>query len=460
MNAPKLGLAAVALSLGMSFVAPAAEREKTTPEIVAEARANGKSARVRTSAIMKLSEITDAAQVRDFKVVEELTALAGDANADMFVRTAAIEALGKIQINVTTAKDKFLPVFITALKDIKLHLLVRKAVADSLRDVLATTKGLVEKDAYKICVEISKATSETPGLRASCVDVIGIYSSDDALDVLVPLLSDKEPIIVEHAAASLYSALNRMGDREIPLPATNKLVEMLDSKTVAAELKVNVMKVLAQIMREGKTKAADPALPKIIDFVKNAQDDKLVRGGIEALGIIATAAAVEPLKQAYLDYKPAAAAAPAAGADPAKGEDGGVKKQEKAKETDIRMAVMDALCNVLNTQGEKKTGFDQKAVHESTGLLVKAAEEDPAKTVQAAAVFALRYLYYPKFKAEHKDVVDMLTFKIRDTKSDDEMKVDINKTLQAITGQDFGIDGARWDKWFQDNMGGGRKAPK
>ena len=63
----------------------------------------------------------------------------------------------------------------------------------------------------------------------------------------------------------------------------------LDSKTVGPDLKVNVMKVVAAIIREHKTTAADAAFPKIVDFVKNAQDDKLVKGGIEALGIIASA---------------------------------------------------------------------------------------------------------------------------------------------------------------------------
>lgn len=466
MSASKMsGFAVLALSLtfGMSVAVPASERELTTPEIVGVAKSTNKATRARAAAISKLAEITDAAQIRDYRVVEELVSLAGDANTDMFVRNSAIEALGRIQINVTTAKDKFLPTFITILKDIKLHSMIRKTVADALRDVLAGGKGLVEKDAYKACVDIGKSKTETPGLRASCVDVIGVYPSDDQLDHLVPLLSDPEHFVVEHAAAALYNALSRMGDREIPLPATNKLVEMLDSKTVGADLKVNVMKVLAQIIREGKTKAADPALPKIIDFVKNAQDDKLVKGGIEALGIIATAAAVEPLKQAYLDYKPKAAAAPAAPAAGAeeKVESGGVvKKQEKAKETDIRMAVMDALCNVLNTQGEKKQAFDQKAVHESVLLLIMAGEDDPSQNVQQAAVFALRYLYYTKFKAEHKDAVDMLTFKMRDAKTSEELRLDISKTLQAITGQDFGQDAARWDKWYQEHMGGGAKKAK
>jgi len=433
-------------------MAMAADRDLTTPELVSVAKSTSKSARVRIGAIMKLAEITDGAQIRDFKVVEELVAITGDATTDMFIRSTSIEALARIQINVTTAQDKFLPIFITILKDSKLHLVLRKAVADALRDVLAGSKGLVQKDAYKVCVEIAKAKSETPGLRAACADVVGVYASEDNLEVLVPLLSDTESSVVEHAAAALYNALSRMSG-EIPLPATNKLVEMLDSKTVGPDLKVNVMKVLAQIIRDAKTTAANGALPKIIDFVKNAQDDKLVKGGIEALGIIATAAAVEPLKQAYMDYKPAAAA-PAAPADPAKGEDAAAKKQEKGKEADIRTLIMDALSNVLQTQGEKKTGFDTKAVHESSALLIKAGEDDPSKTVQSAAIFALRYLYYVKFKAEHKDAVDMLTFKIRDTKTEDEMKVDISKTLQAITGQDFGTDPQRWDKWYQDNMGG------
>jgi len=457
-NTFKWGCAGVALGLAINgTVAGAEEKELTTAETVLVVKSKNKSARTRVSAIEKLSDMTQAAEVRDAGVIDAMLTIVNDKESDIFVRIAAVKGLGKLTVNSDAKfKDKYLPGSITILKDTKEHFQMRKSISTIYRDVL-NKKELVDKDAYRALVEIAKNKQEAVGLRASAILGIGNFGADDSLDVLVPMLSDAEPIVVEQTAAAVYEALNRSAGVALPLPAINKLVEMLDSKTVAADLKVNVMKVLAQLIRDTNSTAPKAAFPKIIEFVKNNPDDKLVRGGIEALGIIGSAEAVEPLKQAYADYKTAPVAAAVANPDgpivEPKAAESGKKKAEKAKETDIRMAVMEALISVLSAQGEKKLGFDQKAVHESSVLLIKAAEDDPAPTVQKAAVFALRYLYYPKFKAEHKEAVDALTFKIRDPKSTDELKHDVAETLSFITGQDFGQDAERWNKWFEDHMG-------
>ncbi|HYG77850.1 MAG TPA: HEAT repeat domain-containing protein [Planctomycetota bacterium] len=457
----KLGCATVALSLAVSGASVRAEeKELTIPETVLLVKSKNKGARARVTAIERLGDMTNAGEIRDYRVAEELVTLATEKEGDLFVRIAAIKALGKLTVNADAKfKDKYMANFTAIFKDPKEHFQLRRAVSSIFRDVL-NKKDLPDKDAYRGLVDVAKNKQEPVGLRSSAILAIGNFGADDSLETLVPLLSDPEPIVVEQTAAAVYEALNRSAGTELPLPAINKLVEMLDSKTVASELKVNVMKVLAQIMREGKTTAAKAAFPKIVEFVKNNPDDKLVKGGIEALGIIGSAEAVEPLKQAYADYKPAVAAPGAAAGDapavPASGEAANAKKQEKAKETDIRMAVIEALISVLNGQGEKKNAYDQKAVHESTVLLVKAAEDDPASNVQRAAIFALRYLYYAKFKNEHREVVDALTFKMREPKTTDELKKDIAETLSFITGQDFGTDAERWNKWFETNMGGKR----
>jgi hypothetical protein len=108
---------------------------------------------------------------------------------------------------------------------------------------------------------------------------------------------------------------------------------------------------------------------------------------------------------------------------------------------------MEALAVVLSFQGTKAQP-DMKAVHEVAVLLDKAVDEDSSASVRGDAIFAMRYLYPVKFKPEHKEVLDSLIFRMRDKGADAELKQRIAKTLQALTGQDFGLDPERWDAWF------------
>ncbi|HEY3323447.1 MAG TPA: HEAT repeat domain-containing protein [Planctomycetota bacterium] len=423
--------------------------------------AAGKPDRVRVTAVEKLGDLTDAAIVRDNRIVEKFLSIAGNKQASMFLRNACIEALGKLQMNADQKiLVKYLPVFTPLLASAKPeqreHFFIRKTIADVYKNTL---KSSVEtNEAYRTCVEIAKKKEEVPGLRCACILVIGNYGAQTALDELVPLISDADPLVIEYAAAGLYNALNQAATETVlPLPAINKLVEMLDNKDIGPELKVNVMKVLAQLMRENKSGIApDAAFPKICEFVAKAQEDKLVKGGIEALGIIGSAKAVDPLKRAYFDFMPA----PAGGVAPPAGAAAAGNRIENSKETEVRQAVMDALASVLNLQGERTgaVGPDMKAVKESAALLVKGGEDDPAVSVQEAAIFGLRYMWYPKFKDEQREPIEMLIFKMRDTKTGEGLKLKILKPLQAITGQDFGLDATRWDRWFNGKFGAAPKA--
>ncbi len=457
--------AALFLVCGVLFAA--SDKDIPPAELVNTVNSPGKNSRVRSAAAEKLGALTDSSQVRDNRVVESLLAIVANKQIDMFVREACIDALGSLQVRTDPkTKEKFMPVFTPFLvadpKDDRYkdtHLNIRQAIARvyavSLRD------SVNDANAYQACVNIAKTRAEIAGLRGTCVEVIGSYGAKTALDDLIVLLTDPETFIVEKAAAATSDVLTRSAG-ELPLVAINRLVEMLDSKTIGSDLKVNVMRVLGQLMRDTKGRAAQAGFPKICAFVANSQDDKLVKGGIEALGIIGSAEAVEPLKKAYQDYmsapaageKPAAAAAGGGAAAAAAAlANAGAANSERSKEAEMRAAVVDAMGTVLNFQGEKTVGWDAKAVHECAMLLIKAGEDDPATAVQEGAVFSLQYLYYPKFKAEHPEAVDMLTFKMREPKTTDDLKGKIRKTLRAITGQDYGVDAARWDKWFQDNMG-------
>ena len=109
---------------------------------------------------------------------------------------------------------------------------------------------------------------------------------------------------------------------------------------------------------------------------------------------------------------------------------------------------MHALGSVLATQDAKKV-FEPKAVHESALLLVKALDDDASSQVQSAAAFSMKFLYPKKFKAEHKEVVDALIFKLKDSKPTEELKKKVAETLFYITEQDLGIEAKRWEEWLK-----------
>jgi HEAT repeat protein len=438
------------LTCGGAFAGERA-REKTVNEIVSIAKSPARGPLERVEMINKLSALTDSAVIRDNRVVEELIVIGkpNDKKADIFVRASAIDALAKIQKIDQRAKDKFLPAFSPILKDKTEHMIVARAVASNFKESL-DKEGLPDRDAYKIISELAKDKATNLGLRQVAIDTVGTFGAIEGLDILLPLLSEPEQLVREHAASAIYDLMARVeGTVNMPLPAVNKLVEMVSDKTFAAELKVNVMKVLGTLVRDGNM-AAKAAIPEIVKIVANEQDEKLVKGGIVALGLIGSGDAVEPLIKAYNDFVGAAANA-GAGVSPAPANATTpveAPKPVNSKETDIRKAIMDAFISILANQGQKPNP-DMKVINDCVNFLLKVSSDDADVGVKKAAVFALRYVYPTPMKVPaHKNVGDVLCgIALKEGVSED-LKREIVDTLRAISGQDFGNDYKRWDDYW------------
>jgi HEAT repeat protein len=416
-----------------------AEREKTNAEWAAIAANPNMQVAKRVEAIQTLGEITDPQEERNHRVGEVLQAIAINPNTSIIVRIPAIEGLGKLQINCKRElKDKFLPPFATIFKDSKEHVLVRTKIALVFKSAL-DLKGVPDRDAFKSLVDVARAKEQLPAVRGAAMEAIGTFGSSEGIDVLVAGLSD--PDVRDKAAGAIFDLLGRVEGATLNVVAINKLIEIVADNRSPIDLRVNVMKVLAQLMRDGNNQSKN-AFAEIVKVVAGAPDERLVEGGIEALGIIGSAEAVEPLKKAYADFMQAApAAAPAVGAEGV-----AVAPAVNTKDAKIREAVMHALGSVLATQDSRKV-FEAKAVHESALLLVKALDDDASSTVQAAAVFSMKFLYPKKFKAEHKEVVEALVFKLKEARTGDELKGKIAETLFYITEQDLGVEAKRWEEW-------------
>jgi len=422
--------------------------EKTPGELGQIAKSPARSPLERVDSINKLGALTDANLIRDYRVVEELIAIAKPKDAkvrsDIFVRQSAIEALGKIQKIETRAKDKYLPALSPILKDKAEHMIVARAVALNFKDTL-DKEALPDRDAYKVIMDMAKDKATNMGVRMVCIDTLGTFGASEGLDILVTLLGEQEQLVREHAAGSLYELMSRLeGTTNLPLPAVNKLVEMVGDKAFAADLKVNVMKVLGTLIRDGNL-GAKSALPAIVQIVANEQDEKLVKGGIIALGLIGSAESVEPLVKAYNDFFQAAKAAePAANANPNAAP--APAPVASSKDAEIRLAVMHAFISVLSNQGGKST--DMSAVTASVALLTRAMTEDADTGVRKGAIFALRYLYPVAMKPATRGPLDAMSGLLVKEGTSEEIKKEIVMTLQAITGQDFGSDYKRWDAYI------------
>src|SRR5437868_5474758 len=122
MNTLNRGVAALLVCLaGATLAVQGAEREETVADTIGRVKRSNLGPRLRVQAIDKLGEIADGAVLRDYRVVEELVALVNEKTTDMFVRIAAIKALGRITFNYPQATDKFLAGFITIIKDPTAH---------------------------------------------------------------------------------------------------------------------------------------------------------------------------------------------------------------------------------------------------------------------------------------------------------------------------------------------------
>ncbi|MCY3018906.1 MAG: HEAT repeat domain-containing protein [Planctomycetota bacterium] len=437
----------LACVVATSPAAPAAaEKEKTTPELVQIAKSRAEQKIDRQKAIEKLGDISDEKVCRENRAGDELIAIANSREDDLFLRVAAIRAVGKLQTQTDPQlKIKYMPTFIGLLKaSAKEHMMVRRAIVDVFRNTLKPGE-LQDEQAFKALLPIATNKDEGEGLRAAAIEAIGEYGSLDGLETLVTLLSDPALLIREKAAAALFALLGKASSADaVPLPAVNKLIEMIADVSMTPELRVNAMKVLARLIRLGSLPARR-AMDPIIKIVGNEKETKLVKGGIQALGVIGSAEGVDALEKAYSDYLPAAGAAPA----PAAGAGGEAAAPiESSKDTEVREAVMFALESVLSAQDNNKMP-DTKAVHKTAVLLVRAVDDDPSLRVKAAAVFAARYLHPAKFKNEQKEVVDALIYLLRATSTGEALKQKVLEALVAITGQDYGLDAKRWNEWFE-----------
>lgn len=272
-------------------------------------------------------------------------------------------------------------------------------------------------------------------MRAKCIEAIGSFGDPDNIAMLCELLADADPYIKEAAARGIVILLEvaPSAGQNVSPAAINKIVEMVNDDTLGVDLRIVVIRADAQLMAIG-TPGANKGLDTIIKLVKNAIDERVVLTSIEALGIVGTAQAADPLIQTYKDFFNAASPL-------------------KEKDVPVRRAVTNALRAVLTTQAGKPNP-DLAVVHKVAELLISIIDNDSAPPVKEVAIYAMGYLYPKKFLPEHKDAVLSLIFLLAKEDTPANQKAMIPDSLEAITRFNYNLDIDRWKSWAQKTWPG------
>jgi hypothetical protein len=424
-----------------AFAAPGPEpRQPTVAERLAIAKNGGKHPQERVEALKTLARITEK-EAQDKGVIEDLIDIVGKA-PDISVRSEAIRSLAEIQINAySETKTKYIEPFTAILKNEKEYPQVRVAIANNFKSTL-DSKGLKDAKAYAALVEILRSKQEHPALKIAAAHSIGAYGSPDGVEFLSELVADPDQYIKEAAAKAIYTILQKLPSAELKVTTVNRLGALLDDPKLPPDITREVLKVMAQLIRDGNMAAKNLALTRIIEMPKNSKaNDIVILGAIEAMGIIGSEDTVGPLKMAYeMYYTPNTPENTQKGLGP-----------NNEPDLPFRVEVCKAYSAILATQAAARTP-NMKVVKEIAAHLISIIDKAPDQEnirVQTAAIFNIRYLYYKQFAETHKPALQSLIGKLGTVKDDSPLKPAIIETLEQMTALNFS-EPRRWDEWLKE----------
>ncbi|MCW8130213.1 MAG: hypothetical protein KIS92_07685 [Planctomycetota bacterium] len=432
-----------------SVAAGAQGKDKPKPpaELIATVKMTTLSTQDRTEAVKTLSALSSAQEVRDHKVVESLLDVAQNKKDDIFVRMAAIEALGTLQFNLFQtddfAKNRYLEPLSTMLKGKDEDELIRQSVALTFQRTLKNT-GLKDREVFETLSKIAEDKAEPLLVRIACVDFVGAFGHEKGITVLATILSqiDLDKAVREAVVRSFAQLLASVDNlKEVNFAVVNKVKEMVVGKDFPNEIRADGLRVLARL-KANKIKGVDDSVIEVIKKVlKTETDANLVVASVDALGIIGDDGALDDLTKAYTDFFDKS-------------------KVDRAADVRIRVAIMKVLGNLLSAQNQAQAP-NSAALKKCVDLLVKpldlVTKPTEADEVTAAAIFSLRYLYPKKkeFQNFHKEVIDKLILILKPTANNTNRNFDegVTETLKAITRQPYGKDPAQWDRWYDETYG-------
>jgi HEAT repeat protein len=260
----------LSLLLGLAVCVGSINAAEPKPETVSQRLLKAKSANLdpelRVLAIDSLAGVSKEEE-SDNKVIEGLLDIVKSTN-DIFVRIAAIDALGKLQINVTKddkAKTKYLDPFLAILKSKDEHVKVRVAVANVFKLTLDKNKLADTDQVFKPAIlPVASNKADPTLLRVVCIQAIGEFGKAENIAILADLLIEEDPQIRTATVDAILTLMSKAAEVQVPVPVVNKLLDVMRDEKADLVLRVAVMKLMAQLIRENNTTAKNEAFPYFV----------------------------------------------------------------------------------------------------------------------------------------------------------------------------------------------------
>lgn len=442
-------LASAAFLLAPAFLS-AAEPKETTAELIDKLKRRALWELDRVEVARLLSQLQDDATVRDQKVVETMLDVVKSSADGLRVRIECIKALGRLEHTLFQsghfAKHQYLDAFRSILESKTEHHMLRGAVCDVFSDtlqVMGNDKEVRDEQVYNGMLTLLKDRQQAQGFRIKLVDAIAGFGSPAAFrafgDVLNEINLDqslREAVV--RGVAKLLSRLETVTDEELPYATRNKILEIIEDKSVPDETRAEGLKACARLKSRGIKFDYNKLNAIIADILVHSKKVVLLVSSIESLGILGDDTALGSLEKAVRDFY------------------GDEARMNKGFD-EIRQAIMKTLGRMLEYQIDKPTAASVAKIVE---MLCKPIDlyTDPdvvnkeREPIVQAAVFSLSYLWpkKPAFDAQRRNVIEKLLWILEGQKVGATLRAEVVQTLHFLTEAVYDDEPYRWNAWFNE----------
>lgn len=429
----------------------AGETKETTAEMVGKLKSRSLYELDRVEMARALSQTQDAATVRDQKLVDVLLEIAKSASDGLRVRIECITALGRLQHTLfqsdNFAKHQYLDPFRSILENKNEHHMLRSAVCDVFSDtlqVLGKDQEVRDSQVFDGMLNLTKDRQQALGFRIKLVDAISGFGSPKAFRYFGDILNEpnldqslREGVV--RGIAKLLARLDEVSEDDLPFATRNKILQIIEDKTVPNETRGQGLKACARLKTRGFKFDYSKLNTIITDILEHGTDPDLVVSAIDALGIIGDDSALGSMEKAVRDFY----------------SEVNFMKKDSDK---IRLACMKTLGRLLENQIARP---DAASVNRITAMIFTPIElfTNPEATMKEkepivqAAVFSLSYLWSrkPAFDAQRRNAVERCLWILEGQRVNQNLRNEAVQTLHFLTDAVYDDEPYRWKAWFNEN---------
>jgi HEAT repeat protein len=383
----------------------------------------------RLEAINRLGAVSEPRIVEEWNLVDVLLGLADNPNPRL--AHDAIQGLGNYARGVQRRiAVKIIDPLMGILKDKERHPLARRAAITELGKTLKAGE-LTHREAIGKIVSVAGDTSEEPEVRQDALLGLGQIGSVKAKGVIVKGLGDRDDLVSEAAFEAFWMVLGGPSGGDFIDPRTGStLTTALASSKTSVGTKMNVLKIMGIIIGQYKFRGISDR--PVIKLLEDSDDPDLVVAALVAISYMGTEKAAEGIESAYERFKD--------------------KPDLGAKATEVRTEVCATAGSLfdywsqLSRLKEGRKPLPTRAPKTLTELLSKILMEDPEAGVKREAAVSLGNLYDRGY--DKREAVKILIVVVGHEEMGEEIKRAALKSLEVLTGKNFGYDVEKWEAWY------------